>query len=41
MAQRFTAGHQIWVSVSTSYWPLAWLPLGTWRNLYRTLLQLR
>jgi uncharacterized protein len=26
IAQRFPAGHQIRVSVSTSYWPLAWLP---------------
>ncbi|MBE0463175.1 MAG: CocE/NonD family hydrolase [Halomonadaceae bacterium] len=26
IAQQFPAGHQLRVSVSTSYWPLAWLP---------------
>lgn len=26
IAQRFPAGHQLRVSISTSYWPLAWLP---------------
>lgn len=26
IAQRFPVGHQLRVSVSTSYWPLAWLP---------------
>ena len=26
IAQRFPAGHQVRLSVSTSYWPLAWLP---------------
>ncbi|WP_052384098.1 CocE/NonD family hydrolase [Litchfieldella xinjiangensis] len=26
IAQNFPAGHQLRVSVSTSYWPLAWLP---------------
>ncbi|WP_187774679.1 CocE/NonD family hydrolase [Billgrantia pellis] len=26
IAQRFPAGHQLRLSVSTSYWPLAWLP---------------
>ena len=26
IAQRFPPGHQLRVSVSTSYWPLAWLP---------------
>ena len=26
IAQRFPTGHQLRVSVSTSYWPLAWLP---------------
>lgn len=26
IAQRFPEGHQVRVSVSTSYWPLAWLP---------------
>lgn len=26
IAQRFPAGHQLRISVSTSYWPLAWLP---------------
>ena len=26
IAQQFPAGHQVRVSVSTSYWPLAWLP---------------
>ena len=26
IAQQFPAGHQLRVSISTSYWPLAWLP---------------
>jgi len=26
IAQRFPAGHQLRISVSTSYWPLAWVP---------------
>ncbi|MBA2780740.1 CocE/NonD family hydrolase [Billgrantia kenyensis] len=26
IAQRFPPGHQLRVSISTSYWPLAWLP---------------
>ncbi|WP_422103370.1 CocE/NonD family hydrolase [Vreelandella sp.] len=26
IAQRFPAGHQLRISISTSYWPLAWLP---------------
>lgn len=26
IAQQFSAGHQLRVSISTSYWPLAWLP---------------
>lgn len=26
IAQRFAAGHRLRVSISTSYWPLAWLP---------------
>ncbi|WP_346798618.1 CocE/NonD family hydrolase [Halomonas sp. Bachu 37] len=26
IAQRFPVGHQLRISVSTSYWPLAWLP---------------
>ena len=29
IAQRFPSGHQIRLSVSTSYWPLAWLPPET------------
>lgn len=26
IAQQFPAGHQLRISISTSYWPLAWLP---------------